>query len=958
VTPTNLPLELTSLVGRDRELEELGRLLMGGARFVTLTGPGGSGKTRLGREAARALLPEFDDGAFLVSLAPIRDPELVLPAIAQAIDLRPSGSEPLIQSLKTFLSNRSLLLLLDNFEQVVQAGALVLDLLGSCPRLSIVVTSRAPLRVTGEREFPVPPLALPDQRHLPPAEDLLNYASVRLFLERAGAVNPKFQADSEALRYIAAICARLDGLPLAIELAAARSRLLTPAVMLARLNQGLPILASGAQDLPERQKTLSATISWSYDLLGGAEQVLFRHLSVFAGGCNLESVEAVSEPNRVEEVFEGVASLAEKNLLYQVETAGTQPRFAMLETVREFGLEMLELQHELFGVQARHAQHFLAVAETADGDIPGPDQQQALSRLEQEHENLQAALRWYSANDTSAALRLAAALAQFWQLRGYVREGRFWLERLLSSDDSAARAERAKALASLGMLAIYQSDFELARRSHQESLDIYRFLGDRWSAAVATNDLGTVALYEGNYPRAQELYQESLSLRREIGDRRGGAVSLTNLGLAAQAQGDLANARSLHEESLELRRELNDPAGIARSLDRLATVLSEQGDYASAQDCLNEAIMLARQEGDEFSLATSLMSLGAVALARQDYARARTFLEESRSIWMQLEDKDRILRALWNLSRLAEAERDFEGASAYCESAFAIAAETGNRRGLALWQARLGDIAVLQGRTSAAQEHYEYSLAMRQQIGDEGGAAILLGKLAQVSHMQGDLPGARRLLEQSVAALRPLPDREGFAAALVNLAQIANAQADFATADVTFRDALALQHLFGNLSMVRLSLRGLAVAALGLGDVNRAAFLAGALEGLGESIDPDNSDDLPLSQIFAEQLNPEVAASFAAGRGFGLDEAVQFALDGADALHHAQSPLEDTTGLSQRELEVLRLVAAGKSNPEVAAELYISVNTVYRHVSNIFSKIGASNRVEAATYARSHGLVI
>ncbi|HET9319998.1 MAG TPA: AAA family ATPase, partial [Bryobacteraceae bacterium] len=343
---TNLALELTSLVGRDHEIEELQRLVRGGARFVTLTGPGGSGKTRLAREAARSLAADFPDGTFLVSLAPIRDPDYIAHVIAQTLEVRETGSDPVLQRLKNFLEKRRLLLLLDNFEQILDAGPLVANLLSSCPQLQVLVTSRSALRVSGEREFPVPPLAIPDPHYLPADEDLLRYASVGLFIDRARAANPNMQADSGALRDIATICARLDGLPLAIELAAARTKLLTPAAMLARFEAGLPILTGGARDLPERQRTLHAAIAWSYDLLDPVEQALFRRLSVFSGGCNLDSAEAVcTEPGPsgepVVDVLETIASLLDKNLVTQAKGIGPQPRFGMLETIREFGLEAL-----------------------------------------------------------------------------------------------------------------------------------------------------------------------------------------------------------------------------------------------------------------------------------------------------------------------------------------------------------------------------------------------------------------------------------------------------------------------------------------------------------------------------------------------------------------------------------------------------------------------------------------
>ena len=456
---TNLSLELTSLVGRDHELEELQRLVRSGARFVTLTGPGGSGKTRLGREAVRSLAGDFPDGAFLVSLAPIRDAEYVASVIAQTLELRQTGSEPVQQSLKAYLAERRLLLMLDNFEQVINAGPLIVDLLGTCPYLHVLVTSRSALRVSGEREFPVPPLAIPDPHNLPESEALLHYASVGLFLERARAANPNLQPDAAVLRDIARICARLDGLPLAIELAAARTKLLNPAAMLARFQAGLAVLTGGARDLPERQRTLHDAIAWSYYLLNSGEQVVFRRMSVFSGGCNLESAEDVAvEPGAGEDLpadlLEIVASLVDKNLIRQAEGIGTRARFGMLETIREFGIEMLTECGELDVVQRRHAEHFLQLAEEASENIPGPAQEHWLQTLEQEHDNLRAALRWFVVReDARDAMRLASALEQFWQFRGYIMEGRGWLKAVLEADRSgASKSEWAMGLTSVGRL--------------------------------------------------------------------------------------------------------------------------------------------------------------------------------------------------------------------------------------------------------------------------------------------------------------------------------------------------------------------------------------------------------------------------------------------------------------------------------------------------------------------------
>ena len=830
------------------------------------------------------------------------------------------------------------MLILDNFEQVLNAGTFVIDLLASCPRLSVMVTSRAALRVTGEREFPVPPLALPDQRQLPPLGDLQRYAAVGLFVDRARAVNPDLALEGDALREIAEICARLDGLPLAIELAAARSKLLTPAAMIARLERRLPLLAGGARDLPERQRTLHDAIAWSYDLLTPEDQVLFRRSSIFAGGCDVESAETVcASPEFANagpvDVLGAVSSLLDKNLIRRVEASGAQIRFGMLETIREFGLEVLAESGELEAMQQRHAEHFLFLAERADEHIPGPTQDQWIAQLELEHDNLRSALGWHQdRNEIGEPLRLAGALGQFWQLRGHVGEGRAWLQSLLAREPQAHSPERAKALTSLGMLALYQSDFDSARSSHEQSLAIYDAAGDRWSTAMAINDLGTVALYQGDYPRARELYQRSLALRQELGDQRGSAVSLTNLGLVAQSLRDFPDARMRHEQCLDLRRQLHDVAGVARSLNRLGTVASDEGDYVAAEAFLAEAVALAREQADERGLAQSLTSLGSVALELRDFPKAELLLKEGLALRRRLNDTDGTARSLWYLCRLAEEQSDVEGALVFAQAALPERAETGDRRGAGLWLMKLGDLYLRKGDTTAARDRYEQSLAFRRQIGDEGATAIVLGKLAQTSFLEGDVDAARRLLEQSTASLRKLDEPQALAAALTNLAQVTASQGDNLASERLFREALTMQRQLGDREMILLCLGGLATAAEALGNGERTALLTRASASVRQAGD-------------------------SAGWEQSLDAAIAWALGQAPSLASGGSANGLPDELSEREVEVLRLLATGRSNPEIAAELFISVNTVYRHVSHVFAKTGATNRVEAASYAQRHGLI-
>jgi predicted ATPase/class 3 adenylate cyclase len=632
----NLPLQPTPLIGREKEVAEVCDLLGAEAtRLLTLTGPGGIGKTRLALQAAADLLDEFPDGTYFVQLATLTEAELFISAVAETLGVREIGEQPLDETLKDYLHERRLLLLLDNFEQVLGAAPTVTELLTAAPGLKVLATSRAPLGLYGEHEFPVPPLTLPDLKLQPPLERLTQYEAVGLFVERARAVKPDFKVTNESAPAVAEICVRLDGLPLAIELAAARIKMLPPKAMLQRLSSRLKLLTGGARDLPERQRTLRATIEWSFALLNEGEQVLFGRLAVFSGGRTLEAIEAIcdAEGDLPMEAFEGVSSLLDKSLLRQEEGPNGEPRFVMLETVHEFAREKLKESAEAEEINRAHAQYFLTLAEEANPELKGANQLEWLERLEAEHDNMRAALTWaLKRKEVEVALRLGGALWWFWSMRGYHSEGRRWLEEALAMDGRVSPEVRAMALAGVGELAFDQGDLDRAKEACQEGLELLEHEEGREAREAKLNLLvwlGFVAWVREEYERAKQLFEEGLALSRERSDTWWLATFLLYVAIVPHYLGDYERATELTEESMDLFREQGDKHSLAYCLNNLAMMVYSQGDLGRAAQLTEEAVALFRELGARGDVALGLYNLGWIALLQDDLGRAADIYKES-----------------------------------------------------------------------------------------------------------------------------------------------------------------------------------------------------------------------------------------------------------------------------------------------------------------------------------------
>ncbi len=665
-----VPTTFTSLIGREQDVAAIeAMLLRPEVRLLTLVGIGGIGKTRLALKVAEQMRASFADGICFTGLASTSDPTLIPSIIAETLGIQQIGTLSIFEQVKLFLREKHLLLILDNFEQVVTAASLAEDLLTTCPSLKIVVTSRAVLHLRAEYEYPVAPLTLPDLKQFPTTEYLALSPAIALFVQRARAALPTFQLTQANAHTIAEICVGLDGLPLAIELAAARIRLLPPQALLARLSRRFEVLTGGAVTLPIRQQTLRNTLKWSYDLLDTNEQQLFRRLAVFAGGWTLEAAEALGNANREMQdalaVLDGLASLIDKSLLLQVEREGTEPRFYMLMTVREYGLECLRENGEEELIQHAHANYYLALAEEAEPYLRGVKQLLWLRLLDKEQENLRAALGWLIAHEeVEMALRFGVALWWFWHTRGYWSEGRHWLKAALALPGAGERTEaRASALSAAGELAGLQYDIQEALLLLTESVAIFRELGDERGLVLPLAYLGGVIHKQGDPAKGDPLMEESIALCRKLGCDWELSLVLIWSAYNAWIQGDLVQAIALTQESLTLARKLGDRILIARALNDLGYSLWLQGDLAQATVLAEEGLVLLRDLGDKALILSALETLGSIALSRGDQERALACFTEGLSFARELGSETLIAWHLIGLARVASAQAQLKRAA-------------------------------------------------------------------------------------------------------------------------------------------------------------------------------------------------------------------------------------------------------------------------------------------------------
>jgi predicted ATPase/DNA-binding CsgD family transcriptional regulator/transcriptional regulator with XRE-family HTH domain len=858
------PRPTAGFVGREPHLAAAAALLRRvDPALITLTGPGGVGKTRLAQEIVAANAGLFADGALFVPLAPLGDPRLVVPTIVGALGVREVADRPLLESLQEALKSRHLLLVLDNFEHVLTAAPMLGDLVAAAPMLKIVVTSRETLRLPEEYVFPVSPLRVPDLSRPPDPERLAAYEAVQLFVERARAANsqrePAFVLTPENALPVATICTMLQGLPLAIELAAARTRLLPPDALLERLAGAygytpLQLLGTSSPDRIDRHKTLRTAITWSHDLLASDERMVFRRLAVFAGGCTLEAFEQLAAGELPGlHGLDGLESLLDKSLLWQDMGPGGQGRFLMLETVREFALEALAASGEEELLRNRHAAYYLALAESVGPQVRGAEQATGLARLAPELDNLRAAQEWAMKKKmVESALRFAATLWPFWLVRGYLTEGRRRLEAALANGNDAPSVLRAAALHGAGVLAAEMGDLARSRVCFDESLTLRRELGDAVGVASALNSLGNVALYQDDHPSAGAFYQQASVEFRALGNRSGLALALANLCGSLIMQGYYGEAAKVGAESLALARELGLKATIVNVLDNLGLAAQFQGDYPKAVQAYTEEQALAAELGYRKFLSSALQHLGVIARQTGDYPRAEEYVTQSLAIARELADRRNVMSNLGDLAMVALQRGDAAGATEFFRESLALSREVGDRRNLRQCLEGLAALAAHDGRAVRAARLY-------------GAAATLQSALKEPRQRADQL-----WYEEEVRAARS------------ELAAVAW--------EAAWESGAAW---------------------------NREQMLAYALEERPEpSLSPDYASP-------PEQQN-------------------------------AAEPLHD---LTSRELEVLRLVARGLTNEEVAKQLYLSPHTVQAHLRSIYSKLGGTNRLGATRFAIEHDLV-
>jgi predicted ATPase/DNA-binding XRE family transcriptional regulator/Tfp pilus assembly protein PilF len=911
---SNLPASLTSLIGREQEIASVREYLSNPSiRLVTLIGPPGIGKTRLSLEIARKALSDFSKGVFFVALAPLEEPSFVAPTIAQTLGFIETKNRSLFERLKDGIGEKQMLIVLDNVEHLIEGTAtLVSDLLAVCPRLKILTTSREALRVPGEWLYPVPALSIPAETQRQPIdiETALQFAALSLFVERARAVRSDFALNVENVQAVASICTQLDGLPLAIELIAARVRLMSPQSLLSHLSEQFTQYADGMRAVSARQKTLHNAIGWSYDLLPAKEQVLFRRLAAFVGGWTLEAAQAVCSVEGLEanEVPDLLMHLVDKSLVIVREQDGKE-RYHTLETIRQYAREKLWAAGEGEILRQRHLAYFVNLAERAEANLRAFDMVMWLDRLEAELDNIRAALVWSIESDVEAELRLASALLWFWHIRGHKNEGIEWLERGLSMEAAGRGHEpltpdraliRGKVLNATGFLLAMLGNYEKTVALSEEALALFRELGSRgkigmayalWNSADAGGN-------QGDLRRAKVLAEESLTLLQEAGDKFGMAQCLNTLAWLEELKGDFDKVKTLLEESLALRKEIGDKDGIAGVLARLGTLAFWQGDLIRSVTSYEESLAVFREVGNEWARGYALADLALVARAQGEYGKATLMLEEGLTTGEEVGDKLRVSQSLQRLASVAQSQGDYERATRIYEETLLLAREVGEPHTIANSLQGLGNIALARGDYRQATQQFEAELFIGQEKKIRWINAYALSRLGRVAWAQGDFELASIRLEQALTTCREAGAKNNIGFVLYYLGRVFQSQRDYVSARAHYIESLAVAREFGSRDGIASNLEALAAlcvaqsqmepSLLRFEDLRRATRLFGAAENLYPPLRFEMSaaerdeHDQAVAAARAALGEEAFAAAWAEGRAMTMEQSITYALEETD----------------------------------------------------------------------------
>jgi predicted ATPase/class 3 adenylate cyclase/Tfp pilus assembly protein PilF len=792
---TNLPAMLSSFIGRDQEIAELKQRLLE-SRLLTITGMGGSGKTRLALQVGTELVDHYAGGVWLVDLSPLTDPQFTVKAVADIFDIREEEGRSLLLTLVETLRQKALLLILDNCEHLLQEVAVLSErLLGSAPRVRILATSREPLGVAGETVWQIPPLSFPELLIETNIDSYLNYDAIRLFVNRAAAARPSFQLNEQNIAPVGAISKRLEGNPLAIELAAARVKMLPVEDIAMRLEDCFRLLVSSNRTAHPRQQTLRALIDWSYELLSEDERILLRRLGVFKGGWTLDSAEAVCSNADLNDwqILDLLTSLVDKSLVVS-EMHDDRQRYRYLEMIRQYALERLFDSGEAEQIEQKHAEYFLDLAEKSRHELWGAQQGRWLASLKSEHDNLRGALEWMKGDPARSGMMLpmVRSLWRFWDIHGHIREGLAWIELALEANPNGQAALRANVLRGAGYLARQQGDYVRAKALHEKSLAVFREIDDKLGIARELATLGEILWIKGDPKTAVLFNQESLALHYEMGNKEGVAASLEHLGVVARDRGDYAQARDLLDESLKIRRELGSTLNIASCLDNLALVDYLLCQYRQAIALFEEALSLYRQLDDRWGLSETLVNLGNVAKDQGDFKRATALYNQSLAVKQELGDKHGVARGFTGLAEVAFYQGNYPLAEQLSEQSLKLYKERGVKRGMVVSTMLLAVTKIYQGDLPRAEILVKEGLALSSEIETPRSLAYARVIYGLGEYARGDLPAAVNHLQEALAIFRKVNDPRSIAQTLVNLARSAYRQGDQASAMSYLEESLSL----------------------------------------------------------------------------------------------------------------------------------------------------------------------